>query len=95
MSELASEQDRRTSGSNVSITEQLKGIESVKIFFTDLNGRLKNLDVNPDNIFLNNGFAYLGNFGKSYFTDHNRTSGFPRAALSTTVYSPVTYFPGL
>ncbi len=28
-------------------------------------------DINPDNIFLSNGYAYLGNFGKSYFTDHN------------------------
>tara|TARA_R110002124_G_scaffold251205_5_gene416444 strand:+ start:11295 stop:16025 length:4731 start_codon:yes stop_codon:yes gene_type:complete len=28
-------------------------------------------DINPENIFLNNGYAYLGNFGKSYFTDHN------------------------
>ena len=32
------------------ITEQLKDIKRVKIFFTDLNGRLKNLDVNPNNI---------------------------------------------
>ena len=29
------------------IAEQLQDIELVKIFFTDLNGRLKNLDVNP------------------------------------------------
>ena len=28
-------------------------------------------DINPENIFLYNGYAYLGNFGKSYFTDHN------------------------
>ncbi|MDT0649898.1 methylation-associated defense system protein kinase MAD6 [Autumnicola edwardsiae] len=28
-------------------------------------------DINPENIFLSNGYAYLGNFGKSYFTDHN------------------------
>ena len=32
------------------IAEQLKDIELVKIFFTDLNGRLKNLDVNPRHI---------------------------------------------
>lgn len=32
------------------IAEQLQGIELVKIFFTDLNGRLKNLDVNPRKI---------------------------------------------
>lgn len=28
-------------------------------------------DVNPENIYMSNGYAYLGNFGKSYFTDHN------------------------
>jgi serine/threonine protein kinase len=28
-------------------------------------------DINPENIYLSNGYAYLGNFGKSYFTDHN------------------------
>lgn len=27
-------------------------------------------DINPDNIYLNSGFAYLANFGKSYFIDH-------------------------
>lgn len=27
-------------------------------------------DINPDNIFLNSGFAYLANFGKSYFIEH-------------------------
>ncbi|UFH45344.1 protein kinase [Flavobacterium galactosidilyticum] len=28
-------------------------------------------DINPDNIYLNSGYAYLGNFGKSYFMDHS------------------------
>lgn len=28
-------------------------------------------DINPDNIYLSSGYAYLGNFGKSYFSDHN------------------------
>ncbi|WP_242157329.1 methylation-associated defense system protein kinase MAD6 [Aestuariivivens sediminis] len=28
-------------------------------------------DINPDNVYLSSGYAYLGNFGKSYFTDHN------------------------
>jgi serine/threonine protein kinase len=27
-------------------------------------------DINPDNIYISSGYAYLGNFGKSYFTDH-------------------------
>lgn len=27
-------------------------------------------DINPENIFLTNGYAALGNFGKSYFVDH-------------------------
>ena len=62
MSELALEQDRQTAGSTGSITEQLKGIESVKIFFTDLNGRLKNLDINPKHILdvLNHGVGIDG-----------------------------------
>jgi serine/threonine protein kinase len=28
-------------------------------------------DINPDNIYMSESFACLGNFGKSYFTDHN------------------------
>jgi glutamine synthetase len=44
------------------ITAQLKDVESVKIFFTDLNGRLKNLDINPKHIHdvLNNGIGIDG-----------------------------------
>jgi len=44
------------------IMSALKEAHEVNIFHRD---------VNPDNIYLNNGYAYLGNFGKSYFTDHN------------------------
>jgi len=29
-------------------------------------------DINPDNIFLTSGYATLGNFGKSYFIDHQQ-----------------------
>lgn len=44
------------------ITKQLQGVETVKIFFTDLNGRLKNLDVNPKHVtdVLNNGIGIDG-----------------------------------
>ena len=28
-------------------------------------------DINPNNIYMSSGYAYLGNFGKSYFADHN------------------------
>jgi len=28
-------------------------------------------DINPDNIYMSSGYAYLGNFGKSYFADHS------------------------
>jgi glutamine synthetase len=44
------------------ITEQLKDISLVKIFFTDLNGRLKNLDINPNSVLdvLNHGVGIDG-----------------------------------
>ena len=29
-------------------------------------------DINPDNIFLSSGYAYLGHFSKSYFADHQK-----------------------
>jgi len=29
-------------------------------------------DISPDNIYINGGYALLGNFGKAYFTDHNQ-----------------------
>ena len=44
------------------ITEKLRDISLVKIFFTDLNGRLKNLDINPDSVLdvLNHGVGIDG-----------------------------------
>jgi len=44
------------------IKEELKKAYSTKIFFTDLNGRLKNLSVNPDDIkaLLENGIGFDG-----------------------------------
>jgi len=44
------------------ITEKLKDISLVKIFFTDLNGRLKNLNINPGSILdvLNHGVGIDG-----------------------------------
>ena len=44
------------------IMSALKSAHTVNIYHRDIN---------PENIFLSNGYAYLGNFGKSYFTDHN------------------------
>ena len=32
------------------LKERMKGVDSVKIFFTDLNGRIMSLPVNPDNL---------------------------------------------
>ena len=32
------------------IRKKLKGMSSTKIFFTDLNGRIMNLPINPENI---------------------------------------------
>ncbi len=45
-------------------------------------------DINPENIFLNNGYAYLGNFGKSYFTDHNDNGYTVMHTISETNASP-------
>ena len=57
MGELALAEQEASSSKRV--TEQLKDIELVKIFFTDLNGRLKNLDINPNNVMdiLNHGIG--------------------------------------
>jgi len=62
MSGLALEQERQTADSKESITAQLKDIGSVKVFFTDLNGRLKNLDINPTHVLdvLNHGIGIDG-----------------------------------
>ncbi len=45
-------------------------------------------DINPENIFLNNGYAYLGNFGKSYFTDHNENGYTVMHTISESNASP-------
>lgn len=49
-------------------------------------------DINPENIFLSNGYAYLGNFGKSYFTDHNENGYTVMPTInesSATAYHPL------
>ncbi len=45
-------------------------------------------DINPENIFLNNGYAYLGNFGKSYFTDHDENGYTVMHTISESNASP-------
>lgn len=49
-------------------------------------------DINPDNIFIYNGYAYLGNFGKSYFTDHSDEGYTVMATLSELNVSPYNAF---
>jgi serine/threonine protein kinase len=49
-------------------------------------------DINPDNIYMSSGYAYLGNFGKSYFTDHDEQGYTVMATLNesnTTAYHPL------
>lgn len=49
-------------------------------------------DINPDNIYMSSGYAYLGNFGKSYFTDHNQQGYTVMATineLNATPYHPL------
>lgn len=48
-------------------------------------------DINPENIFLSNGYAYLGNFGKSYFTDHNENGYTVMPTINE--YSATPYHP--
>ena len=52
------------------IREQLKELDSTKIFFTDLNGRLMSLPVNPDNIesIISNGIGFDGSSVAGYAT---------------------------
>lgn len=45
-------------------------------------------DINPDNIFLIGGYAYLGNFGKSYFVDEYRRGYTVMATLSQSNTTP-------
>ena len=49
-------------------------------------------DVNPDNIFMTGGYAYLGNFGKSYFVDDSRQGYTVMPTISesnATAYHPL------
>lgn len=45
-------------------------------------------DINPDNIFMISGYAYLGNFGKSYFTDHNQQGYTVMATINESNATP-------
>ncbi len=55
-------------GSIKEIKKQLKGLDSTKIFFTDLNGRMMSLPVNPDNIesIISNGIGFDGSSVAGY-----------------------------
>ncbi|MBK8518426.1 MAG: protein kinase [Saprospiraceae bacterium] len=49
-------------------------------------------DINPDNVFLHGGYAYLGNFGKSYFADDDRQGYTVMATINemnATAYHPL------
>jgi serine/threonine protein kinase len=49
-------------------------------------------DINPDNIYMSSGYAYLGNFGKSYFADHNEQGYTVMATINemnATPYHPL------
>jgi glutamine synthetase len=52
------------------IRERLKNLDSTKIFFADLNGRLMSLPVNPDNIesIISNGIGFDGSSIAGYAT---------------------------
>ena len=54
-------------------------------------------DINPDNIYMSSGYAYLGNFGKSYFTDHNQQGYTVMATINesnATPYHPLELTAG-
>ncbi|MFC1813213.1 glutamine synthetase family protein [Thermodesulfobacteriota bacterium] len=55
------------------ITQQLEDTDSTKIFFTDLNGRIMNLPINPDNIasIISNGIGFDGSSVAGYATVDN------------------------
>jgi len=57
-------------GSIEAIKKQLQGLDLTKIFFTDLNGRLMSLPVNPDNIesIISNGIGFDGSSIAGYAT---------------------------
>ena len=45
-------------------------------------------DINPDNVFLSDGYAFLGNFGKSYFIDHEKNGYTVMATINEMNASP-------
>jgi serine/threonine protein kinase len=45
-------------------------------------------DINPDNIFMYVGFAYLGNFGKAYFADHSEQGYTVMPTLNESTATP-------
>jgi serine/threonine protein kinase len=45
-------------------------------------------DINPDNIYMSSGYAYLGNFGKSYFIDHNEEGYTVMATINESNATP-------
>jgi serine/threonine protein kinase len=52
--------------------EKLQIIDNVMVALREAHQKgIFHRDVNPENIYLASGYAYLGNFGKSYFLDHN------------------------
>ena len=55
------------------IKTQLESVEFVKIFFTDLNGRIMSLPVNPDNIesILHDGIGFDGSSVAGFATVEN------------------------
>ncbi|MCP3875028.1 MAG: glutamine synthetase, partial [Desulfobacteraceae bacterium] len=55
------------------IKDKLKGIDSTKIFFTDLNGRIMGLPVNPEHIesIMEGGIGFDGSSIAGYATIEN------------------------
>ena len=52
--------------------EKLQIVENVMVALKEAHQKsIFHRDVNPENIYLASGYAYLGNFGKSYFLYHN------------------------
>lgn len=45
-------------------------------------------DINPENIYMSSGYAYLGNFGKSYFSDHNQQGYTVMATITESNATP-------
>ncbi|GMQ28064.1 methylation-associated defense system protein kinase MAD6 [Algoriphagus confluentis] len=45
-------------------------------------------DINPENIYMSSGYAYLGNFGKSYFSDHNHQGYTVMATITESNATP-------